>query len=263
VSGGVTENVAFISTYHTDVGIKKKTNQDSLFLAEARAAEDNVLMAVICDGMGGLSQGEVASAAMAKAFQTWFREVLPELLQAGLVPEAINASWSKLIVDMNERVLDYGAANHVSLGTTVVALLLVPKRYFIINVGDSRVYYLFDSLLQLTKDQTVVQREIELGMLTPEQAEQDSRRNVLLQCVGASTVVEPEFTHGSFEAGSLFMLCSDGFRHRIKPEELWNVLSPRNLGTEQQLHNNIVYLTDMNKYRREEDNISVIAVKAM
>jgi serine/threonine protein phosphatase PrpC len=253
----------FISSYHTDVGIRKKTNQDSLFLAEAHTAKGGVFLAVICDGMGGLSEGEVASAAVARAFQVWFKEVLPEMLQLGITPDDVCTSWKELLTSMNTKVLDYGTRNHVSLGTTVVALLLVEDWYVIVNIGDSRVYYLLDALLQLTKDQTAVQREVELGLLTAEQAEQDPRRNMLLQCVGANVAIEPEFTRGSFVPGSLFMLCSDGFRHRIKPEELWETLKPQALGSEQQIHNNIVYLTDMNKYRREEDNISVIVIKAV
>jgi serine/threonine protein phosphatase PrpC len=255
--------VEFISAYHTDVGIKKKTNQDSLFLAEAQTVQGNVLLAVICDGMGGLSEGEVVSATVVKAFQDWFRGALPGILQTGITPDGVCASWRSLIANLNAKVLDYSALNHISLGTTVVALLLAEDWYLITNIGDSRVYYLFDALLQLTKDQTVVQREVELGLLTPEQAELDSRRNVLLQCVGASVSVEPEFIRGPLVPGSLFVLCSDGFRHHIKPDELWETLNPRTLGAERQIHNNIVYLTDMNKYRREEDNISVIAVKVV
>jgi serine/threonine protein phosphatase PrpC len=253
----------YISTYHTDVGIKKKTNQDSLLLAEAQTAGGNALLAVICDGMGGLSQGEVASAAVLRGFRAWFREALPHLVRTGLAPDTVSASWRELLAGMNTKVLDYSAVNHVTLGTTVVALLLADNRYFIVNVGDSRVYCFLDALHQLTRDQTVVQREVEMGLLTPEQAELDPRRNVLLQCIGASAVIEPEFTCGTLECGSLFMLCSDGFRHYIKPSEFWQTLNPRALGSEQQMHNNIVYLTDMNKYRREEDNISAIVIKAV
>lgn len=255
--------MGFISTYHTDVGIKKETNQDSLLLTEAHVGKDSVLLAVICDGMGGLVQGEVASAMAIWAFRSWFREVLPGLMKTGVNSDAICASWEELIAGTNKRVLDYGAANHVTLGTTVLALLLVGNEYFVASVGDSRVYYLFDELLQLTTDQTVVQREVEVGLLTSAQAELDSRRNVLLQCVGASKVVEPEFVCGSAKKESLFILCSDGFRHRLKPVELWEALNPRVLESEQQMHNNIVYLTDINKHRREEDNISVIVVKVV
>jgi serine/threonine protein phosphatase PrpC len=253
----------FISAYHTDVGIRKKTNQDSLFLAEAQTARGTALLAVICDGMGGLAEGEVASAVVVRAFQGWFREVLPKMLQTSLTPDGVCASWKDLVIGMNTKLLDYSATNRVSLGTTVVALLLFEGRYVIVNVGDSRVYCFRDALLQLTKDQTVVQHEVDRGLLTSEQAELDSRRNVLLQCVGASAVVEPEFVRGSFTPGSLFMLCSDGFRHCIKPSEFWETLNPSKLGSEQQIRNNIVYLTDMNKYRHEEDNISVIAIKAV
>jgi serine/threonine protein phosphatase PrpC len=253
----------FISTYHTDVGIKKSCNQDSLFLAEAQTAKGQVLLAVVCDGMGGLAQGEVVSATLIKAFQRWFREELPLLIAKGYTPDGVKLSWEALIRNCNERVAHYSAANHVSLGTTVVALLLIEGQYFITTVGDSRVYEFTNALYQLTVDQTVVQREVELGLLTPEQAEQDSRRNVLLQCVGACAVVQPAFTSGAVTQQVLFMLCSDGFRHKITPAELWETLNPQVIGSEQQLHNNLVYLIDTNKYRREEDNISAIAVKVM
>ncbi|MDR2196566.1 MAG: protein phosphatase 2C domain-containing protein [Coriobacteriales bacterium] len=253
----------FISAYHTDVGIKKKTNQDSLFLAEAQTLKGNVFLSVICDGMGGLSQGEVASATLAKAFQNWFREELPVLLQTDITPDIVRVSWRELIERMNAKVLAYGVAHRVSLGSTVVALLLVANWYLIVNIGDSRAYCFVDAPTQLTKDQTVVQREVEQGLLTAEQAEADPRRNILLQGFGARATIEPEFVHGLFVPGTLFMLCSDGFRHRITPSELWELLNPQILESEQQMYNNIIYLTEMSKYRYEQDNISVITIKAV
>lgn len=78
------------------------------------------------------------------------------------------------------------------VGTTVTALLLTESRYYIINVGDTRAYEITDRVKLLTKDQTVVEREVDLGNITPEEAEFDSRRSVLLQCVGASDDVYPD-----------------------------------------------------------------------
>ena len=80
-------------------------------------------------------------------------------------------------------------------------------RYYIIHVGDSRVYELTDKMEQLTQDQTLVAREIAAGRLTPEQAETDSRRSILLQCIGASPVVEPDFIRGYITQNASYLLC--------------------------------------------------------
>jgi serine/threonine protein phosphatase PrpC len=213
--------------------------------------------------MGGLSKGELVSAATCEAFRDWFIETLPSLLRQGRLEGDIKASWEDLVYNMNSKVLDYSDLNHLQLGTTVVALLLYQGRYSIINIGDSRVYLFSDSLFQLTKDQTVVQREVDLGMLSPDEAERDKRRNVLLQCIGASAVIEPEFVQGSYDPGMVFMLCSDGFRHVIQPKEFWDHLNPEMIYSDQQIAYNLAYLTDLNKHRREDDNISAIGIKVV
>ena len=87
----------FLTAFHTDVGIKKKTNQDSLLIHQAQTDSGNVLLAVICDGMGGLAKGEVASACMIRAFSDWFRLELPSMLGAGFRQEALRSSWEQLV----------------------------------------------------------------------------------------------------------------------------------------------------------------------
>ena len=88
----------------------------------------------------------------------------------------------------------------------------------IVHVGDSRVYQIDSALNQLTTDQTFVAREVSKGNMTIEQAKVDKRRNLLLQCVGASKVVEPQVLLGTTKKGA-YMLCSDGFRHEIRRTE--------------------------------------------
>ena len=99
------------------------------------------------------------------------------------------------------------------MGTTVTAMILTGGYYYIVNVGDSRAYEICSNLQVLTRDQTVVAREVEQGLLTLEQAETDPRRSVLLQCIGASDVVYPDFFLGEVKKDAVYMLCSDGFRH--------------------------------------------------
>ena len=127
-------------------------------------------------------------------------------------------------------------------------------------MGDSRVYQLGGRLSQLTKDQTYIQREMDMGRMTPEQARTDPQRNVLLQCVGAGQYLEPDFYSGNVQAGENYMLCSDGFRHVIKEQELYQYLNPAAADTPKKMQDCIRYLTDLNKHRKEQDNISVVLI---
>lgn len=251
----------FLTAFHTDVGIKKKTNQDSLLIHQAQTDAGNVLLAVICDGMGGLAKGEVASACMIHAFSDWFRLEFPTMLSAGLQPEALRGSWEKLVSNVNQKITVYSMDNSVSMGTTCVALLVVNGTYYIMNIGDSRIYLISDNIYQLTKDQTYVQREMDAGRMTYEESLRDPQRNVLLQCVGASPVIEPDFFMGDVQINQCYMLCCDGFRHVINPEEFFQYLNPvvsTDAGTMQR---NLTYLTELNKERRETDNITAVLIR--
>lgn len=257
----------FLSIAHSDVGIKKETNQDSVLIKEASTDCGRVLLAVICDGMGGLAKGEVASAALVRAFSRWFEEELPFLLYEDgkcVQPDfaALQTSWNNLIAEVNRRITDYSTGFHAPCGTTVVGLLLMGKHYYSVNVGDSRAYQIDTSLHLLTKDQTFVQREMDEGRMTAEEAKTHPQRNMLLQCVGASPFVAPDFLEGDYKAGDLFFLCSDGFRHVITEEEFTKLLKPEKMQDEKALRDMAVYCTELNKQRRETDNISVILIKA-
>lgn len=256
----------FLSVVHSDMGIKKSTNQDSVLIKEAVTDFGKVLLCVVCDGMGGLAKGEVASASLIRAFSCWFEEEFPYILYEGknkteFCADDLWKSWEKLIGDVNKRIAEYGAQFHAALGTTVSALLLVNNQYYIINVGDTRVYMIKQALQQLTKDHTYVQREIDQGRMTPGQALTDPQRNVLLQCVGASQVVIPDYYQGTFERETIFMLCSDGFRHQITPEEIYSLMNPGTLKNEKNMRDTAIYCTELNKQREETDNISVILVR--
>lgn len=251
----------FLTAVHTDVGIRKKTNQDSALIMEATSDYGNALLAVICDGMGGLAKGEVASSAVIQLLKKWFEEELPSVITSQDPKTLIFSSWEKIVYSANIKISEYGRAQGISLGTTLVAVLFLGNAYYIVNVGDSRAYCISNNLYQLTKDQTFVQREMDMGRMTYEESLNHPQRNVLLQCIGASNLVEPDFRSGEFAPGQVFMLCSDGFRHVISGEELFEKLNPSLLNSEQAMYDSLVYLTELNKYRREQDNISAILIK--
>lgn len=251
----------FIISANTDIGTTKNTNQDSLTAMVLDTPQGRMAFAVLCDGMGGLEKGEVASASVIKAFRSWATDELPMLCNAPLEDVMIRRRWEAIVQQQNQAIKTYGARQGVRLGTTAVVLLLTQTRYYILNVGDSRAYELTDTLRRLTNDQTFVAREIAMGHMTPEEAETDSRRNVLLQCIGASEEVYPDLFFGEPAPNATYMLCSDGFRHEITPEEIFEALRPDVLFDEQTMQQHTLYLIDLNKQRQERDNITVALVR--
>ena len=252
--------MGIITAAYTDIGIKRASNQDSVLLEMAETDYGQVILTVLCDGMGGLSKGEVASATLVNGFAVWFEKEFPYMLYAGISADKLKTSWEKVVNDINERIANYAQTMRLQMGTTLVVLLLVGERYYAMHVGDSRIYMLSDEIVQLTKDQTFVQREMDAGRMTEEQAKTDPQRNALLQCVGASDVIVPEFQFGEIVRKSTFVLCSDGFRHVVTAEEIYTCLNPHVVGDEAMLQNSLVYLTELNKSRNETDNISVTAI---
>lgn len=249
----------YMATADTDIGIKKQTNQDSILIKHGQYEKGEILLAVICDGMGGLKKGEVASATVVKKFSEWFDSELPFELK-NLDMNIIADKWSLLLKDLNLKIAEYGQQDGIRLGTTFTGVLFIDDQYLAVHVGDTRLYQLDSGLKQLTTDHTFVAREIRRGNLTVEQAKKDKRRNMLLQCVGASERIEPEILTGTVQQGA-YMLCSDGFRHEISESEIYESLNPVNLINKEAMHNNVKYLIEQVKKRNEKDNISVVLVK--
>lgn len=246
----------------TDIGIKKNTNQDSLLIKTAMTPIGRVVLAVLCDGMGGLSKGELASATMINAFNEWFTNDFPNLIENGLNDLSLSAQWTALVKKQNEIIKNYGVTNGFNLGTTAVGILITHNRYYCINVGDSRCYELSNSgIRQLTVDQTVIQREYEAGNITLEQMKTDPRRSVLLQCIGSSKDVCPDFYYGTPEYDGEYMLCSDGFRHEISSDEIYEQLNPQLIVDKDTANNALSELVELNKMRGETDNITAIVVR--
>lgn len=244
----------------TDVGIYRKTNQDSVLVKHASYNNKEVLMAIVCDGMGGLSKGELASATVIRSFSKWFDENLPYELE-DLDLNVVGGKWSVMLKDLNAHILEYSKTNNSSMGTTFSGILFAEDNYLIVHVGDSRVYQINANVQQLTTDQTFIAREISKGTMTAEQAKSDKRRNLLLQCIGASATVDPQILIGAVESGA-YLICSDGFRHEINETEMFESLNPVNLINEKSMLNNTRYLIDLVKQRNEKDNISAVVIKA-
>lgn len=253
----------YITAYASDIGIRKETNQDAILIKKAKTDQGEVLFAIICDGMGGLEKGEVASKEVIGRFAKWFHEELPQMLYEGIQEEKLQKRWKDIVVEENKKLGAFGRKHNVSLGTTLTALLIIEETYYAVHVGDSRIYELSDTLYQITEDQTLVAKEIAAGRLTEDQAETDPRRSILLQCVGASQIVEPVFYRGKIKEDTVYLICSDGLRHMCTPLEMWNSFCTEANPDEKVMKSNILEFIEMLKQRHEKDNISCILIKTI
>lgn len=208
---------------------------------------------IVADGMGGHAAGEVASEmavdtigdSLGSMSGTTDTEMAQRL--RGAIRSANAAIFSRTLDEQDKR----------GMGTTVTALVLRPQRYVIGQVGDSRAYLLRDGhLLQLTKDHSYVQEQVDAGLLTQEQARIHPYSNVITRCVGAGEDVIPDVYYGSLRKGDLLLLASDGLTGMLEDEQLAKILED---GEEPQ-HWVDRMITEANR-RGGLDNITVIVIR--
>lgn len=250
----------FIVTATTDVGIRKKVNQDRMFAGRMETPNGVVAFAVLCDGMGGLEKGEIASSVLVRAFSQWISKFGEELNDIAIEDCVIREQWTAVVEEINAWILEYSRENGCRMGTTVTVLFLTSRRYYLLNIGDTRAYEVSPfGMRQLTVDHTLVQREVELGNLTRKQAESAPMGNVLTRCVGIEAEVYPDLFFGKPKEGAVYLLCSDGFRHRVAEEEIIAQLFGGD--GERCMESRQEALVELVKERGETDNISVITIQ--
>ena len=246
----------------SDVGTTRKVNQDSAGIHIQDSIVGNVGLAVVCDGMGGLSHGEFASQSMIEKIEKWYDSEFKELLVQGVEVNQLREQLDELLVEHNKYLIEYGNDMGASMGTTVSLLLMLPGRYFGIHVGDSRIYKIGKRTMeQITNDHSRVMQEVRMGIITPTEAERDTRKNQLLQCIGARGSFQTEFLSGNIDLAETFLLCSDGFVHKLQEKEMWRKLRPNKAKKDEIIQKNLLELVEENKKREETDNITAIAVR--
>lgn len=250
-----------IISAHTDKGNIKETNQDSYLVRNLIVNNKNFVIAAIADGMGGYSQGELASSSIINSIKDWSINILPNIICNGLEDQNFKNAVKNLIDKKNSDIKFYGRKNKFTIGSTLTLIILTEDRYYIANVGDTRAYEINKYKIKaLTKDQTLVQREIDQGLITKEEALTDSRKSVLLQSIGTSVEVYPDYYFGETKKDNIYLLCSDGFRHEISSDEILDILNPNNIKSEIEMKNKLIDLIELNKQRQERDNITALSV---
>lgn len=234
---------------------KRDQNEDNRIIIPQKINNKKFLLAAVFDGMGGTDAGEVASQLAKEAFEAWrgkdFLNALSDF------PESIKDPLSDTLETLNQDIYEYERKEGLSAGSTAALLILYGDEYVAVNIGDSRIYKFGSKNIQITKDQTLAQVEIDRGNLKPEEAVNDKRSHTLIQSLGQEDPVEPDFFKGRFRKGDSFLICSDGMYNRNSLEEISEIIKDNAINTKSKL----LELAIKAKEKGEKDNITGILIE--
>ncbi len=205
----------------TDIGQRRAVNQDNFMI---RKYSDDVLLAVVCDGMGGANGGNVASSLAAQTFADKIDQCEREHPSFfGMNEDDIIDILSEAVTKANRAVFDRASGDEslFGMGTTLVACIIVGENAYIVNVGDSRLYIAEDgAIVQVTHDHSYVQWLVDKGTMTPEDAKHSKLKNMITRAVGTEKTVDPDFYSIRVIPSSVAVLCSDGLTTHVEPSEI-------------------------------------------
>ena len=236
----------------TDVGLDRKENQDAYGLRETTASGHTVC--VVCDGMGGLAGGRVASHI---AVDTYLAE-LEKILAPGMTTEQIREAASYAVSLANNAIREAAAQSpeYANMGTTLVSVIISGEEAVLVNVGDSRGYHLCaDGILHVTRDHSWVESMVEYGKLTEEEARRHPNRNLITRALGPDSTAESDGYIWPLAAGECLLLCTDGLVNTVTNEELLHEIYHGDADT------CMDRLLAISKRRGARDNVTAVLVK--
>lgn len=246
--------MGILSAGASDIGRKRKSNQDSICL------EPNHHFYAVADGMGGHNGGDIASQLSVK--------VMPEFLasQSEREPALL---MKEMIQEINRAILEE-AQNKPELrgmGTTISAILFAGTQLVIGNVGDSRVYVINNQhIYQLTRDHSFVQEKLNMGIYTRDEALRDPQKNVLVRSVGFEEEVNVDIFSYRINKNDIFLICSDGLHGKVSDADILHLvhdyIPDPGAATKEQLDIAVSKLIHQANENGGQDNISVILAVA-
>jgi len=219
---------------HSDVGRTREHNEDAFVVADLargeplhfdhmrteRVSERGTLF-MVADGMGGAAAGEIASEM---AVEVVLQQMRRRWRDGTTVEPVAFVGTLKSATEVANATIHHYAADHPELrgmGTTATIAGLLGDTLYLAQVGDSRAYLVRDGVaIQITKDQSLMQKLIEAGEITVEEAEMSDRRNIILQALGPEPNVKIDLTHQRVRRDDVLVLCSDGLSGLVKPEQI-------------------------------------------
>ncbi len=204
----------------TDIGLVRETNQDAFSFG---SFDDGNSWAVVCDGMGGVSGGQIASAIcvekVSEAIKRSYRKGLTVSSAKNLLTTAINAANSAVFKEAQENIELKG------MGTTVVAVLVLGNIAVVAHVGDSRAYLINDEINAITKDHSFVQLLIDSGKITEEEAKVHPDRNVITRAVGIEHVIDVEIDIVDINSNDKLLICTDGLNGYVPDADILKIVN--------------------------------------
>ena len=244
----------------TDPGMVRSHNEDSI-------ASDPVNgLVVLADGMGGYNAGEVASGMATTVITTEMAQLLAKVKPFQLDEQTKKPVAEKLIRDqvIKANTSIYQAAQsqaqYAGMGTTLVVCLFYDNKISVGHLGDSRLYMLRDGKFsQVTRDHSLLQEQIDSGIITPEQAKHAQHKNLVTKALGIDPTVEPEIHEYPAKPGDVYLLCSDGLCDMVDDDDIGMTLQA--LGGNLKLA--AQQLVQMANDNGGKDNVSVILVRIL
>lgn len=235
--------------YLTDVywcrGVVSDRNQDSVVLQQVLTGRGRVLLAAVCDGMGGISCGGEASGYAAEQIREWFYTELFAMIRKNKRYWVIRRSLDRLAFHVQGQLKHYAAQEGISLGTTMTVLVVWERTWLLWHLGDSRAYRL---------------RGRRMEQLTTDHVHDEGK---LTKCLGSFGWFAPQHRLGVLKPGEGMLLCTDGFRRRVTAQELQEVMNPREIAGEEQIGRRLKEIGETCMKRGERDNLSAVYVKAV
>ncbi len=235
----------------TDVGLVRENNQDSYSACEL---ENGAVLAIVCDGMGGAAEGALASTEAVRVI----KERITQRYYDGMSDLSIKSLMISAVEKANKFIYDLSLTNeqYEGMGTTVVAMLAVNEAVYIVHAGDSRAYKISDgNISQLTRDHSVVQRMIENGEITPEEAFDHPSKHIITRALGVNSEIKIDFCQENFNDDEIIILCSDGLSNFVLNDEILRIIS------DESFYSFADKLVNSANSGGGGDNITVVAVK--
>ncbi|MBE5903111.1 MAG: Stp1/IreP family PP2C-type Ser/Thr phosphatase [Pseudobutyrivibrio sp.] len=238
-----------ISCAKTDVGIKRKINQDAIFYSDTAVGKLPNLY-LVADGMGGELAGDYASAKCVETIINCIKKS-KETEPVRILEEAIQTANNLIYAESKSDPEKAG------MGTTLVMATIIDGHLFVANVGDSRLYVANSSkVLQVTKDHSVVAELVRTGELDEDDARTDKRKNMITRAVGAESAIAADYFDVALKGREHILLCSDGLTNMVSDKEILSILKSAD-----SIEDRATRLVELANSYGGKDNISVIIVE--
>ncbi len=255
-----------IEAYASQILGTRSSQQDSFYVSgcnEISLMKKAYTAVAVCDGMGGLSSGEIASRMAVDCIKSIFEETFSGEVKSGVtIPEVLK----KIAIKANETVYNYGVetAGGDMCGTTMVLALLENNYLYWLSIGDSRIYIIRDGqIVQLTNDHNytyILNQKVKEGVMTEEEALREANREALISYVGMSDLdlIDLSSNPLKLERGDVVLLCSDGLTKVMSDAEIAFYVTENGDNAEELAKSLPVYSFDRNSGSQDNTTVAVI-----